>query len=259
MQIVKTVDILTHQHPQALLVRVSPNLVFANTVFVLCIALTQTQNCWSLWGSHRSTSPACPSPSVGHPSPPTFMMKCSSLNLPTATIYSCTFEMSLWDGSHRRDSTDLEGTHKDLPAQLLTLHRTPKSSTVSLGVCSKWFLNSGRLGAVSTSLGTLFQCPIILWAINLFLISNLNLSFMSFPWILSLVTRIKGMEKYIPRFIFIQCCCPCCKTKGFSLTEFQFQTQLDRYACVYCLIPWVYISQKFYNDWRTASCAQRYW
>lgn len=50
--------------------------------------------------------------------------------------------------------SESEGTHKDPGVQLLVLHRTiPKNSTTGLRVFPKRFLNSGRLGTVTTSLG----------------------------------------------------------------------------------------------------------
>ena len=53
-----------------------------------------------------------------------------------------------------------------------------KGHTMCLRALSKGFLNSLRLGAVTTALGSLFQCPSTLWVKNFFLISNLNL-----PWL----------------------------------------------------------------------------
>ncbi|KAJ7396323.1 rna-directed dna polymerase from mobile element jockey-like [Pitangus sulphuratus] len=47
------------------------------------------------------------------------------------------------------------------------MHRTiSKSHTSCLRVSSKCFLNSDSLGAVTTSLGSLFQCPTSLWMKN---------------------------------------------------------------------------------------------
>ncbi|RMC05378.1 hypothetical protein DUI87_18567 [Hirundo rustica rustica] len=70
---------------------------------------------------------------------------------------------------------ELEETLKDR-VQLPTLHRTsPESHHVPKSI-AKHFLNSGRLGAVATSLESLFQCPnLTFWIKNLFLISSLNL------------------------------------------------------------------------------------
>ena len=51
----------------------------------------------------------------------------------------------------------------------------PKSHTMCLRAVSRFFLNSVRLGAVITSLGSLFQCPNTLWVKNFFLILSLNL------------------------------------------------------------------------------------
>lgn len=47
-----------------------------------------------------------------------------------------------------------------MEVQLLSLHNTtPKSHTTSLRVLSKCLLNFDRYGAMTTSLGGLFQCP----------------------------------------------------------------------------------------------------
>lgn len=59
---------------------------------------------------------------------------------------------------------------------------------------SKLFLNRDRLSAVTVPLCNLFQCWVTLWVKNLFLVSSLTLpwlSFMQFPRVLSLVTRVK--------------------------------------------------------------------
>ena len=61
-------------------------------------------------------------------------------------------------------------------------------------VLSKCLQNSIRLGAVTASLGNLFQCSTVLWVKNLFLTYNLNIPWhilLPFPWVLSSVTREK--------------------------------------------------------------------
>ncbi|KAJ7417988.1 cAMP and cAMP-inhibited cGMP 3',5'-cyclic phosphodiesterase 10A [Willisornis vidua] len=76
---------------------------------------------------------------------------------------------------------EFEGTHKDYQVLLWDLHRTiPKSHIMCLRALSKCFLISERLGAVTTFLESLLQCPTTLWLKNLFLIPNLNLPQLSF-------------------------------------------------------------------------------
>lgn len=87
----------------------------------------------------------------------------------------------------------VEGDQKDQQVQILALHSTiSKSHIMYKRALSKHFLNF-KLGAVTTSLRSLFQCPAMLWVENLFLISNLNWhnwhKFKPFPWVLSVVTR----------------------------------------------------------------------
>lgn len=55
--------------------------------------------------------------------------------------------------------TELEGNQKAHWVQLLGPHKPPKNQTRCLRELSKYFLNSGRLGAVTTALVSLFQCP----------------------------------------------------------------------------------------------------
>ena len=61
----------------------------------------------------------------------------------------------------------------------------PKNQTMRLRALSKCFLNSSRLGAVTTALWGLSQCPTTLWVQNLSLTPSLTLpcpSSMPFPW-----------------------------------------------------------------------------
>jgi len=65
-----------------------------------------------------------------------------------------------------------------------TTQAHPKIQTIWLRAQSK-HLNSKRLGAMTTSLGSLFQCVTTLSVKNLFLMSSLNLPYCSltpFPW-----------------------------------------------------------------------------
>lgn len=84
----------------------------------------------------------------------------------------------------------MEGTYKDHQ-----LHTEPLNiQNMFLRVLSKHFLNSTWLGAVTSSLGSLCQCPTILSLKNLFLIPNLNIpccSFMPFSQVLLPISREK--------------------------------------------------------------------
>uniref|UniRef100_A0A8U7N6R8 LMBR1 domain containing 2 n=3 Tax=Corvus TaxID=30420 RepID=A0A8U7N6R8_CORMO len=61
--------------------------------------------------------------------------------------------------NHSIEYDELEGTHQEDKIQL---QDTPRI-TPCLRALSKCFLNSGRLGAVTTALGSLCQCPYTLW------------------------------------------------------------------------------------------------
>lgn len=69
------------------------------------------------------------------------------------------------EGTHRIiDHLELEGTHNDhgsptpVPAHWWSLDH-PKNPTTCLRLLSKYFLNAGGRGAMTTSPGSLFQCP----------------------------------------------------------------------------------------------------
>lgn len=96
------------------------------------------------------------------------------------------FNKSHWESENQRIR---EGTCQDRVVKILALHRTlQESHHGSESIVEALF--ELRLGAVTTSLGTLFQ----FWVKNFSLMSNLNLhqlSYMSFTQILSLVTTVK--------------------------------------------------------------------
>jgi len=71
---------------------------------------------------------------------------------------------------------ELEETHKETEFNSWVCSTgPPKNQTIYLRALSKPFLNSNRLRAMATSLGSLSQCPTTVSVKNLFLISNLNL------------------------------------------------------------------------------------
>lgn len=90
--------------------------------------------------------------------------RCTRPTRPTRWPGSC---WELCKGTHRIAHGHHRvswAAHKGHQLQLLALHGvTLKSHTVSLRVLSKHFSKSGRLGAVTTSLETLFQCPDFFW------------------------------------------------------------------------------------------------
>ncbi|NXG65009.1 PROS protein, partial [Hemiprocne comata] len=70
----------------------------------------------------------------------------------------------------------------------------PKVHTMTLTALSKCFLNIVRVGAITASLGSLFQCSTTLWVKNPLLMSNLNLPlriFLPFPQVLSAVILLQ--------------------------------------------------------------------
>lgn len=93
--------------------------------------------------------------------------------------------------SENHKSPELVGTYQDHQVWHLALHNTvPKSPTTWLRILSKCTLNFVRL--VTIPLGSLLQCPPTLWVKNLFLTSDLNLSwhfFRPFSQVLSVVRR----------------------------------------------------------------------
>lgn len=69
--------------------------------------------------------------------------------------------------------SDLEKTQKGYQVQILALHRTAQESHHVPENIVQMLLEVWQAGAVTTSMGGLFQCLITLWVKNL---SNLSLS-----------------------------------------------------------------------------------
>lgn len=93
---------------------------------------------------------------------------------------------------------ELEEIHKARQVHLL-----PKNQTMCLRCLSPNCLNSGRLNAVTTALGSMFLCSTTLLVKNLYLTSTLNLpchSSMLFSWVLSLSSERRDQ--------CLSVCCP---------------------------------------------------
>lgn len=88
----------------------------------------------------------------------------------------------------------MEGTHKDNQEQV-------KDHTKFKLYFWEYYPVSGRLGAMATDVGSMFQCPTSLSLKNCFLIPNLTLPWCSsvpFPWVLSLL-----LERSTPVVLFL--------------------------------------------------------
>lgn len=104
----------------------------------------------------------------------------------------CSFYLCQWNRTEKNLLFLLEGTTAIIQFNCLSNSGLTKNSRMLFRALSKCPLNIDRLGALVTSLGSLFQCLSTHSAKKCFLMPNLNLSwhiFGPFPCVLSLDTR----------------------------------------------------------------------